>query len=75
MVIDEMVKRAGSVTLSDGCIEHRNQVIKRDLNLQEVRKMMNIGRRLGMQFQENEEEIESRVCVMEERDERQGQHP
>ncbi|GLU06155.1 hypothetical protein SLE2022_232100 [Rubroshorea leprosula] len=74
-VTDEMEKRAGSLSVSDGGIEHRNQVIKRDLNLQEVRKMMSIGRRLGMQFQENEEEIESRLCVLEERDERQGKHP
>ncbi|GLT99078.1 hypothetical protein SLE2022_165430 [Rubroshorea leprosula] len=74
-VTDEMVKRAGSMSVSDGGIEHRNQVIKQDLNLQEVRKMMSIGRRLGMQFQENEEEIESRLCELEERDERQGKHP
>ncbi|GKV30558.1 hypothetical protein SLEP1_g39359 [Rubroshorea leprosula] len=42
---------------------------------EEVRKMMNIRRRLGMQFQENEEEIESRLCVMEEQDERKGKNP
>ncbi|GKV34792.1 hypothetical protein SLEP1_g43134 [Rubroshorea leprosula] len=46
-----------SDSLSDGCIAHRNRVIHQELNLQEVRRMIRAGRRLGMQFQGNEEEV------------------
>ncbi|GKV51288.1 hypothetical protein SLEP1_g57956 [Rubroshorea leprosula] len=56
----ETVKRVGSMSLSDGCIMHKNQVIQRELNLHEVRKMMRVGKRLGIEMQGNEEEVESR---------------
>ncbi|GLT58739.1 hypothetical protein SLA2020_316080 [Shorea laevis] len=65
-------KWVGSISLSDGCIEHRNQVIKRDLSLFEVRRMISVGKRLGINFQGNEEEVESRLLEGEGRTEVQG---
>ncbi|GKV44194.1 hypothetical protein SLEP1_g51396 [Rubroshorea leprosula] len=59
-VATKTVERVGSMSLSDGCIMHRNQVIQRELNLHEVRKMMRVGKRLGIEMQGNEEEVESR---------------
>ncbi|GLT66341.1 hypothetical protein SLA2020_387090 [Shorea laevis] len=65
-------KWVGSISLSDGCIEHRNQVIKRDLSLFEVKRMISVGKRLGINFQGNEEEVESRLLGVEGRTEEQG---
>ncbi|GLT96550.1 hypothetical protein SLE2022_141630 [Rubroshorea leprosula] len=70
----EIVERVGSMSLSDGCIMHRNQVIQRELNLHEVRKMMRVGKRLGIEMQGNEEEVESRLLELEDRDEERGQN-
>ncbi|GKV25736.1 hypothetical protein SLEP1_g35131 [Rubroshorea leprosula] len=61
-----------SASISDGCIAHRNRVIQQELSLQEVRRLIAAGRRLGMQFQGNEEEVESRFLELEQRDERVG---
>ncbi|GLT31874.1 hypothetical protein SLA2020_065800 [Shorea laevis] len=70
----ETVKRVGSMSLSYGCIMHRNQVIQRELNLHEVRKMMRVGKRLGIEMQGNEEEVESRLLELEDRDEERGRN-
>ncbi|GKV17695.1 hypothetical protein SLEP1_g28164 [Rubroshorea leprosula] len=61
-----------SASISDGCIAHWNRVIQQELSLQEVRQLITAGRRLGMQFQGNEEEVESRFLELEQRDERVG---
>ncbi|GLU20995.1 hypothetical protein SLE2022_371630 [Rubroshorea leprosula] len=52
-------------SLSDGCIVNRNQVIQRELNLQEVRRIFCVGKRLGIQWQDNEEEVQSRLLDLE----------
>ncbi|GLT99466.1 hypothetical protein SLE2022_169030 [Rubroshorea leprosula] len=62
----------GCSSLSDGCIVNRNQVIKRELNLQEVRRIFGVGKRLGIQWQDNEEEVQSRLLDLEIRDCEQG---
>ncbi|GLU15565.1 hypothetical protein SLE2022_320420 [Rubroshorea leprosula] len=58
-----------SESVSDGCIINRNRVLQRELNLQEVRTMICNGRKLGMQFDGSEEEMELRLMELEERDE------
>ncbi|GLT95877.1 hypothetical protein SLE2022_135340 [Rubroshorea leprosula] len=63
-----------SASISDGCIAHRNRVIQQDLSLQEVRRLITAGRRLGMQFQGSEEEVESRFLELEQRDEVRGRN-
>ncbi|GKV44470.1 hypothetical protein SLEP1_g51655 [Rubroshorea leprosula] len=73
-VATETVKRVGSMSLSDGCIMHRNQVIQRELNLHEVRKMMRVGKRLGIEMQDNEDAVESRLLELEDRDEERGRN-
>ncbi|GLU10101.1 hypothetical protein SLE2022_269240 [Rubroshorea leprosula] len=55
-----------SISLSDGCIANRNRVIQRELNLLEVRRMISVGKRLGVQIQGNEEEVQSRLLQLEE---------
>ncbi|GLT96825.1 hypothetical protein SLE2022_144210 [Rubroshorea leprosula] len=71
-VVTMAAKRTGSSSLSDGCIAHRNQVLLREMNLEEVRRIINVGKRLGIQMQENEEEVQSRLMEMEARDVGQG---
>ncbi|GKU93217.1 hypothetical protein SLEP1_g6825 [Rubroshorea leprosula] len=61
-------------SISDGCIAHRNRVIQQDLSMQEVRRLITAGRRLGMQFQGSEEEVESRFLELEQRDEARGRN-
>ncbi|GLT47717.1 hypothetical protein SLA2020_213860 [Shorea laevis] len=63
---------AGSSSLSDGCIVNRNQLIQNELNLQEVRRIFSVGKRLGIKVQNNEEEVQSRLLELEIRDEGQG---
>ncbi|GKU98554.1 hypothetical protein SLEP1_g11546 [Rubroshorea leprosula] len=65
-------QRAGSFSLSDGCIAHRNKVIRREMNIQEVRRIFNLGKRLGIEVGENEEEVQSKLMELEVRDEGQG---
>ncbi|GKV48781.1 hypothetical protein SLEP1_g55572 [Rubroshorea leprosula] len=65
-------QRAGSSSLSDGCIAHRNKVIRREMNIQEVRRIFNLGKRLGIEVGENDEEVQSRLMELEVRDEGQG---
>ncbi|GKV48490.1 hypothetical protein SLEP1_g55300 [Rubroshorea leprosula] len=65
-------QRAGSASLSDGCIAHRNKVIRREMNGQEVRRIFNLGKRLGIEVGENEEEVQSKLMELEVRDEGQG---
>ncbi|GLT87683.1 hypothetical protein SLE2022_057500 [Rubroshorea leprosula] len=65
-------KGFGSSSLSDGCIAHRNQVLQREMNLEEVRRIINVGKRLGIQLQGNEDEVRSRLMEMEGRDDGQG---
>ncbi|GLT90263.1 hypothetical protein SLE2022_082060 [Rubroshorea leprosula] len=55
-----------SISLSDGCIANRNRVIQREMSLLEVRRMISVGKRLGVQLQGNEEEIQSRLLQLEE---------
>ncbi|GLT82974.1 hypothetical protein SLE2022_012900 [Rubroshorea leprosula] len=43
----ETTERVGSVSISDGCIANRNQVIRKDLLLHEVRKIIRVGERAG----------------------------
>ncbi|GKV50624.1 hypothetical protein SLEP1_g57324 [Rubroshorea leprosula] len=65
---DDKVRTAGSVSISDECIENRNRVLQREMNLMEVCQMMKVGKRLGFQFNNNEEEIQSKLLETEERD-------
>ncbi|GLT38128.1 hypothetical protein SLA2020_123940 [Shorea laevis] len=64
-IAEHKAKWVRSDSLSNGCIAHRNRVIQRELNANEVRQMMNIGRRLGIQLQENEGEVQSRLMELE----------
>ncbi|GLU18124.1 hypothetical protein SLE2022_344410 [Rubroshorea leprosula] len=56
-----------SCSISDGCIANRNSIIRRELTLHEVRRMMSVGKRLGIQIQDNEGEVQSRFIELEER--------
>ncbi|GLU16461.1 hypothetical protein SLE2022_328940 [Rubroshorea leprosula] len=58
----------GSMSISDGDIVNRNRVIQRELNLHEVRRMMRVGKRLGIQFEDNDEELQSRLIEAEDRE-------
>ncbi|GLT87508.1 hypothetical protein SLE2022_055870 [Rubroshorea leprosula] len=60
------MKVGESISLSDGCIANRNRVIQREMSLLEVRRMISVGKRLGVQLQGNEEEIQSRLMQLEE---------
>ncbi|GLU06855.1 hypothetical protein SLE2022_238450 [Rubroshorea leprosula] len=62
---DDKVHIGGSMSISDGCIKNRNRVIHREMDLYEVRRMMRVGKRLGIQFDENDEEIQSRLLEAE----------
>ncbi|GLT47057.1 hypothetical protein SLA2020_207790 [Shorea laevis] len=64
----------GSESLSDGCITHRNQVIQRELNVIEVKRMINVGRRLGIEVQGNEGEVHSKMLEMEFRADKRGRN-
>ncbi|GLT86654.1 hypothetical protein SLE2022_047770 [Rubroshorea leprosula] len=66
------VQGVGSLSLSDGCIANRNQVLQREMTLQEVRRIFSVGKRLGIQWVDNEEEVQSRLLELEERDAGQG---
>ncbi|GLU05149.1 hypothetical protein SLE2022_222650 [Rubroshorea leprosula] len=57
-----------SCSVSDGCIQHRNGIIRRQLETKEVREIFELGQRLGIQCQQNEEEVISRLVALEERD-------
>ncbi|GLT56374.1 hypothetical protein SLA2020_294180 [Shorea laevis] len=63
---------AGTSSLSDGCIANRNKVIHREMNIQEVRRIFSLGKRLGIEVGENDEEVQSRLMALEVRDEGQG---
>ncbi|GKV06866.1 hypothetical protein SLEP1_g18688 [Rubroshorea leprosula] len=56
-------------SVSDGCIHNRNNVIFWQLELEEVRRLFQMGQRLGIQCQQNEDEVMSRLVALEERDE------
>ncbi|GLU23242.1 hypothetical protein SLE2022_392640 [Rubroshorea leprosula] len=58
---DDKVHDAMAVSISDGCIENRNRVLQREMNMHEVRRMMGVGKRLGLNFENNEEEIQSKL--------------
>ncbi|GKU93949.1 hypothetical protein SLEP1_g7498 [Rubroshorea leprosula] len=45
------------LSLSDGCIQNRNNLIRQQLELDEVRRLFGLGKRLGIQCQNNEEEF------------------
>ncbi|GKV01463.1 hypothetical protein SLEP1_g14013 [Rubroshorea leprosula] len=68
------MERVGNVFISDACIAHRNQVIQKELLLHEVRKIIRVGKELGIEIKGNEEEIESRLLVLEERDKERGRN-
>ncbi|GKV41324.1 hypothetical protein SLEP1_g48872 [Rubroshorea leprosula] len=57
-----------SCFVTDGCIQHRNGIIRRQLETKEVRELFELGQRLGIQCQQNEEEVISRLAALEERD-------
>ncbi|GLU17139.1 hypothetical protein SLE2022_335330 [Rubroshorea leprosula] len=61
------VNMLGSCSISDGWIANRNNIIRRELTLHEVRRMMSVGKRLGIQIQDNEGEVQSRLVELEER--------
>ncbi|GLU12862.1 hypothetical protein SLE2022_295200 [Rubroshorea leprosula] len=61
------VNMLGSCSISDGCIANRNNIVRRELTLHEVRRMMSVGKRLGIQIQDNEGEVQSRLVELEER--------
>ncbi|GLT99997.1 hypothetical protein SLE2022_173970 [Rubroshorea leprosula] len=71
---EEKKERVSSDSISDGCIAHQNQVIRNELLLHEVRKIIRVGQELGIEIQGNEEEVESRLLVLEERDEERGRN-
>ncbi|GLT94451.1 hypothetical protein SLE2022_121910 [Rubroshorea leprosula] len=58
---DDKVHNAAAVSISDGCIENRNRVLQREMNMHEVRRMMGVGKRLGFKFDNSEEEIQSKL--------------
>ncbi|GKV34368.1 hypothetical protein SLEP1_g42745 [Rubroshorea leprosula] len=58
--------RAGSSSLSDGCIAHRNKVIRREMHIQEVRRIFNLGKRSGIEVDDNDGEVQSRLMELEE---------
>ncbi|GKV09841.1 hypothetical protein SLEP1_g21281 [Rubroshorea leprosula] len=71
----EAVQMAGSwqevqreASLSDGCIQQRNHVIRQQMEVDEVRRLFEMGQRLGIQCQQNEAEVFSRMTDLEERD-------
>ncbi|GLU21016.1 hypothetical protein SLE2022_371820 [Rubroshorea leprosula] len=55
-------------SLTDGCIQQRNYVIRQQMELDEVRKLFEMGQRLGVQCQQNEAEVFTRLTALEERD-------
>ncbi|GKV18427.1 hypothetical protein SLEP1_g28814 [Rubroshorea leprosula] len=57
-----------SASLSDGCIKHRNRLIRRELELEEVRRLFELGKRLSIECQNNQDEVMSRLVSLEERD-------
>ncbi|GLT60024.1 hypothetical protein SLA2020_328130 [Shorea laevis] len=59
--------RQASNSLSDGCIMNRNRVLQQEMTLKEVRKMISLGKRLGIQLLNNEEEVQSRLMAIDER--------
>ncbi|GKU98995.1 hypothetical protein SLEP1_g11917 [Rubroshorea leprosula] len=61
-----------SCSVSDGCIQHRNEIIRRQLETNEVRELFVLGQRLGIQCQQNDEDVISRLAALEERDERKA---
>ncbi|GKV49437.1 hypothetical protein SLEP1_g56187 [Rubroshorea leprosula] len=63
---EALMKVGESISLSDGCIVNRNQVIQREMNLLEVRRMISVGKRLGVKIQGTEEEVQSRLLQLEE---------
>ncbi|GLU04442.1 hypothetical protein SLE2022_215890 [Rubroshorea leprosula] len=58
---DDKVHNAAAISISDGCIENRNRVLQREMNMHEVRQMMGVGKRLGFKFDNSEEEIQSKL--------------
>ncbi|GLU21015.1 hypothetical protein SLE2022_371810 [Rubroshorea leprosula] len=66
---DDKVHKAMAVSISDGCIENRNRVLQREMNMHEVRRMMGVGKRLGLIFENNEEEIQSKLLEAVDREE------
>ncbi|GKV27589.1 hypothetical protein SLEP1_g36748 [Rubroshorea leprosula] len=58
---DDKVHDAMAVSISNGCIENRNRVLKREMDMHEVRRLMGVGKRLGLIFENNEEEIQSKL--------------
>ncbi|GLU13970.1 hypothetical protein SLE2022_305700 [Rubroshorea leprosula] len=62
------VNPVASDSISDGCIVNRNRLIHSEMALHEVRMMMSMGKRLGIQIQNNEEEVQSRLMELEMRE-------
>ncbi|GLT79033.1 hypothetical protein SLA2020_505430 [Shorea laevis] len=58
-----------SSLVTDGYIQHRNGIIRQQLEINEVKDLFMMGQRLGIQCQNNEEEVMSRLAALEKRDE------
>ncbi|GLT98876.1 hypothetical protein SLE2022_163510 [Rubroshorea leprosula] len=58
-----------SCSLSDGCIQNRNRVIRQQIQLDEVQRLFMLGQRLGVKCNQNEEEVMSRLVMLEEGEE------
>ncbi|GLU15451.1 hypothetical protein SLE2022_319410 [Rubroshorea leprosula] len=65
---EEKVGIAVSASISDGCIENRNRVLQKELNIHEVRRMMGVGKRLGFNMENFEEEIQSKLMEVVDRE-------
>ncbi|GKV50169.1 hypothetical protein SLEP1_g56882 [Rubroshorea leprosula] len=58
----------GSMSISDGDIVNRNRVLQREMNLYEVCRMMRVGKRLGIQFEDDDEELQYRLIEAEDQE-------
>ncbi|GLT31165.1 hypothetical protein SLA2020_059220 [Shorea laevis] len=64
----EKVCKAAAISISDGCIVNRNRVMQREMSMHEVRRLMGVGKRLGFNFDNNEEEVQSKLLEVVDRE-------
>ncbi|GKU90755.1 hypothetical protein SLEP1_g4707 [Rubroshorea leprosula] len=65
---DDKVHIVAAESISNECIVNRNRVLRMEMNMLEVRRLMGVGKRLGFIFDKNEEEIQSRLLEAVDRD-------
>ncbi|GKV29704.1 hypothetical protein SLEP1_g38608 [Rubroshorea leprosula] len=58
----------GQGTMKSGKLGIRNRLIRRELELEEVRRLFELGKRLSIECQNNQDEVMSRLVSLEERD-------